>query len=361
VEVLKGSVKPVILAGPRLRRNHRRDGLLALADASKYAVAVLPDAKGMFPESHEGFIGTYWGAVSSPCCCETVEAADIVITIGAVWTDYTTVGYSLLLKRSKVIRLEDNRVTILDGKTFGCINVEDFLEALAKVVPPNDSAVVNYRRMFVPLSLPEQQAPDEPLKTIVLMKHVQDMLTSDMALVAEVGDSWFNSQKLKLPDGCGYELQLRYGSIGWSVGAVLGYALASKTTKRVLALIGDGSFQMTAQEVSTMLRYNANPIILLINNGGYTIEVEIHDGPYNQIKNWNYTALIEAFQNKEGALWTAKVQTEPELKAALQKAQEHHDKLCFIEVLVHRDDCSRELLEWGSRVASANSRPPNPQ
>jgi hypothetical protein len=48
----------------------------------RYAVAVLPDAKGLFPESHEGFVGTYWGAVSSPCCCETVEAADLVITAG---------------------------------------------------------------------------------------------------------------------------------------------------------------------------------------------------------------------------------------------------------------------------------------
>jgi hypothetical protein len=50
---------------------------------------------------------------------------------------------------------------------------QDFLEALAEVVPPNNSAVVNYRRMYVPLSLPAVQAADEPLKTIVLMKHVQ--------------------------------------------------------------------------------------------------------------------------------------------------------------------------------------------
>ena len=37
------------------------------------------------------------------------------------------------------------------------------------------------------------------------------------------------------------------------------------------------------------------------------------------------------------------------------------DRLCFIECFTHRDDCSKELLEWGSRVASANGRPPNPQ
>lgn len=65
--------------------------------------------------------------------------------------------------------------------------------------------------------------------------------------------------------------------------------------------------QVTAQEVSTTLRWGQNSIIFLINNGGYTIEVEIHDGPYNVIKNWNYTALVEAFHNGEGKCYTAKV------------------------------------------------------
>jgi len=64
---------------------------------------------------------------------------------------------------------------------------------------------------------------------------------------------------------------------------------------------------VTAQEVSTMLRWGQNSIIFLINNGGYTIEVEIHDGPYNIIKNWNYTGLVEAFHNGEGKCYTAKV------------------------------------------------------
>jgi len=56
-----------------------------------------------------------------------------------------------------------------------------------------------------------------------------------------------------------------------------------------------------------MLRCGQNTIIFLINNGGYTIEVEIHDGPYNVIKNWNYTGLVEAIHNSEGKCWTAKV------------------------------------------------------
>jgi pyruvate decarboxylase len=70
---------------------------------------------------------------------------------------------------------------------------------------------------------------------------------------------------------------------------------------------GDFASQVTAQDVSTMLRCGQRTIIFLINNGGYTIEVEIHDGPYNVIKNWNYTGLVDAIHNGEGKCWTAKV------------------------------------------------------
>jgi hypothetical protein len=66
------------------------------------------------------------------------------------------------------------------------------------------------------------------------------------------------------------------------------------------ALIGDGSFQLTAQEVAQMIRRKLPVIIFLINNHGYTIEVEIHDGPYNNIKNWDYAGLIQAFNAEDG-------------------------------------------------------------
>ncbi|KAH0859535.1 hypothetical protein HID58_087796 [Brassica napus] len=116
------------------------------------------------------------------------------------------------------------------------------------------------------------------------------------------------------------------------------------------------------RDVSTMIRCGQKTIIFLINNGGYTIEVEIHDGPYNVIKNWNYTAFVEAIHNGEGKCWTAKVRCEDELVKAISTAtNEEKESFCFIEVIVHKDDTSKELLEWGSRVSAANSRPPNPQ
>ncbi|KAH0849549.1 hypothetical protein HID58_096295 [Brassica napus] len=106
-------------------------------------------------------------------------------------------------------------------------------------------------------------------------------------------------------------------------------------------------------------RSDPKSIIFLVNNGGYTIEVEIHDGPYNVIKNWNYTGFVDAIHNGEGKCWTSKVKCEEELVEAITIASESKkDCLCFIEVILHKDDTSKELLEWGSRVSAANSRPP---
>ncbi|CAL0300929.1 unnamed protein product [Lupinus luteus] len=358
---LNKAVKPVIVGGPKLRVAKAQHAFQEFVEASGYPIAAMPSAKGFVTEQHPHFIGTYWGAVSTSFCGEIVESADAYVFVGPIFNDYSSVGYSLLIKKEKAIIVQPNRVTIADGPSFGCVFMADFLTALSKKLKKNTTAVENYRRIFVPQGIPLKLEKDEPIRVNVLFKHIQGLLSEDTAVIAETGDSWFNCLKLRLPENCGYEFQMQYGSIGWAVGATLGYAQAA-TDKRVIACIGDGSFQVTAQDISTMIRCGQKTIIFLINNGGYTIEVEIHDGPYNVIKNWDYTRFVEAIHNGEGKCWTAKVRTEEELTEAIATATgAEKDSLCFIEVFVHKDDTSKELLEWGSRVAAANSRPPNPQ
>nr|GMD23850.1 pyruvate decarboxylase 2-like [Ipomoea batatas] len=358
---LNKAVKPVMVGGPKLRAAKACEAFVELADASGYAIAVMPSGKGLVPEEHHRFIGTYWGAVSTAFCGEIVESADAYLFAGPIFNDYSSVGYSLLLKKEKAIIVHPDRVVIGNGHAFGCVLMKDFFKELAKKIKKNTTAHENYSRIYISQGCPLKSLPTDPLRVNIMFQHIQKMLSADTAVIAETGDSWFNCQKLRLPTGCGYEFQMQYGSIGWSVGATLGYA-QSVPSKRVIACIGDGSFQVTAQDISTMLRCNQKSIIFLINNGGYTIEVEIHDGPYNVIKNWNYTGLVDAISNGESKCWTTKVFTEEDLINAIGKATgEMADCLCFIEVIVHKDDTSKELLEWGSRVASANGRPPNPQ
>jgi pyruvate decarboxylase len=272
-----------------------------------------------------------------------------------MFTDYSTVGFTLPLDKQKLL-VAGPRSVKLPGSTFNEVDLAEFLAALARNVRPNRATLEIFRRSAPP-SPPAARppVPGAKLTTAALMAQIQALLTSESAVVAETGDSWFNGINLRLPAGAAFEIQMRYGSIGWSVGATLGYALAAGRSRRVVALIGDGSFQLTAQEVSTMIRYQARPIIFLINNRGYTIEVEIHDGPYNNIKNWDYAGLIAILNAGEGNGWGCRVETEGELAAAIERAQAH-DGPCLIECPVARDDCSPQLREWGVRVAAFNSR-----
>lgn len=200
---LNKAVKPVLVGGPKMRVSKACEALAELADACGYPVAVMPSAKGLVPEHHSRFIGTYWGAVSTPFCAEIVESADAYLFAGPVFNDYSSVGYSLLLKKEKAIIVQPERVVVGHGPAFGCVLMKDFLHALATRLKKNTAAYENYRRIYVPPGEPLSSEPGEPLRVNVLFKHIQAMLSGDTAVIAETGDSWFNCQKLKLPEGCG--------------------------------------------------------------------------------------------------------------------------------------------------------------
>jgi len=231
--------------------------------------------------------------------------------------------------------------------------LSEFLAGLASKLKSNSTSLDAYLR--IKETVPAAQ-PDKPkelsLSTRRLFHHINESLDGTTTIVAETGDSWFNGMDLHLPDGCKFEIQMQYGSIGWSVGAFLGLATANPK-RRVIGLIGDGSFQMTAQEVSTILRYNYSGVIFLMNNGAYTIEVMIHDGPYNTLQNWNYAAMVEALKG-QSSIQSQVVSTEKELVAALKKSKTFKG-LTFIEVILDRTDCNKALLGWGTAVADYNS------
>ncbi len=352
---LNSAVKPTLVAGVKLRAFAAVESFRKFADSSQYAVAIMPNAKGLFPETHPHYIGCYWGAVSSSGCAEIIESCDAYLFAGPIFNDYTTVGWSALINREKLIEVQPDRVILADQE-YAQVYMDEFLDTLSDRIQPNDSSFKAFQRIYEQPQPPHPLQAAAPLTNRAIREQVQAMLASNSALLVETGDSWFNGQKIILPEGCLYEFQMQYGSIGWSVGALLGYALGLGKQRRVIALIGDGSLQMTAQEISTMIRYQLDPIIFLINNRGYTIEVEIHDGPYNNIKNWDYAGLVQVFNAGEGNGWSCRVQTERELAEAIQQAKAH-DGLALIECIIDRDDCTKELLEWGSRVAAANGRP----
>ena len=97
-------------------------------------------------------------------------------------------------------------------------------------------------------------------------------------MMVETGISWWDGMYTRLPGGARFEIEMQWGSIGWAVPAAFGYSVGLEADRRLVAAIGDGSFQLTAQEVSNMIRHRQEILIFLVNNRGYVIESAIHDG-----------------------------------------------------------------------------------
>jgi indolepyruvate decarboxylase len=349
---LNGARQPVLVAGSRLRAGGAIGAFAALASKCAYGVACMPNAKSFFPETNPQFMGIYWGNASSPGCREVVESSDAYLFAGPIFNDYTTVGFSALIQPARLVEASPEGV-LVEGQVYHGIVLSEFLTGLASKLKSNSTSLDAYLRIKETVPAAQPDAPKElTLSTRRLFHHINESLDGTTTVVAETGDSWFNGMDLHLPDGCKFEIQMQYGSIGWSVGAFLGLA-AANTKRRVIGLIGDGSFQMTAQEVSTILRYNYSGVIFLMNNGAYTIEVMIHDGPYNTLQNWNYAAMVEALKG-QSSIQSQVVSTEKELVAALKKSKTFKG-LTFIEVILDRTDCNKALLGWGTAVADYNS------
>ncbi|MBI4268406.1 pyruvate decarboxylase [Candidatus Uhrbacteria bacterium] len=352
-ELLNSAQRPALVAGIKLRSYGCIDLFADLQKQCRIPTAVMPNAKGLVDETSASFMGVYWGQMSSPGVLEYVSASDCVLFAGPAFTDYTTCGYTIPTIANNTI-VADPRTVSIAGSPFYDVPLPLFLSELAKAMQPMKIAMPkrahNQKRKLLPNA-----------KRFITLKRLYETVRAELldgqsTIVAETGDSWFECLKVPLPSGCRFEIQMQYGSIGWSVGATLGYAIASGKKRRVVTFVGDGSFQMSAQEVSTIIRYGASPIIFLINNRGYQIEERIHGGPYNEIQNWKYAELASVFKGGTGAAWSASVRTEGELLRAIKKAA-RSKALSFVEVHVDPKDNAEELITFGKLASEYNKAP----
>src|SRR5262249_26307798 len=155
----------------------------------------------------------------------------------------------------------------------------------------------------------------------------------------------------RMPNGVAVIGQPLWAAVGYSLPALLGTLLAAPR-RRQLLFIGDGAFQMTAQELSTILRRALTPIIFLVNNNGYTIERLIL-GPgssYNDINPWRYAEAAFFFDTHDQAI-VYRVRTEDELEDALAAAARDPEALMLIELVMSRLDAPGALVNFAQRCA----------
>jgi indolepyruvate decarboxylase len=134
--------------------------------------------------------------------------------------------------------------------------------------------------------------------------------------------------------------------MGFAVPASLGLQLANPRA-RPLVLVGDGAFQMTGMEISSVLRYGLNPIVVVLNNRGFGTERPMQDGPYNDVAPWQYHRVPEVVGGGRGFL----VRTEADLCQALGAAAKYKESFSLLEVLLDPNDHSPALQRLTQRLA----------
>ena len=184
-------MKPVIIAGSKLKHFTDDDLFLRLVLEIGCGVAVTPDAKGLFPEYHEYYMGNYWAGVSSPNVQEIVESSDLVICVGVVFSDFNTVGWTALIPTEKTIHI-DCYSTNLFGRHYPNTNLIDVLPAI-RVTTKKTSSLVNFHRYSAQSGSQRTNdiiPTDESLTMSFIEGSLQNELTSKSSVVVETGDSW---------------------------------------------------------------------------------------------------------------------------------------------------------------------------
>jgi len=350
--LLEKAKKPVILADFELDRHGLQKPLRSLLKKTGYPFATLMLGKTIVEESHPQYLGLYAGNRSRSEVRKRVEGADAILALGVKITDFNSGGFSLKIRPEKSVLANIDAVAIRHH-VYENVNLGDFIDGLARRLRRRSASSLGFRKAYDGPDRRRALAYDPKRKHAITVSRLFDRmgtyLNKDCIMVVETGSALFAGAELVMPEGSRFMSQTFYGSIGYTVGATLGMAVGAPK-KRVVLFVGDGSFQLTAQEVSTMIRYGLDPIIFLINNDGYLVERDIGDGSFNDLQRWNYAELPGAF----GGGWGVVVSTEEELERALEKAWQNRGRVSFIEVIDDKWDSPKSMIKAGAAMAKTN-------
>ncbi|MGO3642335.1 MAG: thiamine pyrophosphate-dependent enzyme, partial [Psychrobacter sp.] len=326
-----------LMADLMVHRLGLQNQLKALIADTDIPYTTLSWGKTLLDEHSERWAGTYAGVASRPVVKDAVENCECLIKIGVQYTDTTTAGFSQDINEKVVVDLHYERASI-SGRNFAPIALKDALQVLHEVMTSGiDIVPKQFCREVKPHE--QQGKDDEPIRQDDLWHIIADCLDDNNLVFSEQGTAYFGISDVRLPQGVTSYGQPMWGSIGYTLPASLGAAIASPDKRSVL-LVGDGSALLTIQEIAVMIQEQINPVIVLINNDGYTVERAIHGEhqSYNDIPKCNWQLIPQAFGATDENSLIIKVETAGELKSALEKAAIVTDKLVMIEVIADKHD-----------------------
>ncbi|HCB4362398.1 TPA: alpha-keto acid decarboxylase family protein [Salmonella enterica] len=310
------------------------------------AHATLLMGKGLFDEQHPNFVGTYSAGASSKEVRQAIEDADRVICVGTRFVDTLTAGFTQQLPAERTLEIQPYASRI--GETWFNLPMAQAVSTLRELCLECAFAPPPTRSAGQPVRIDKGELTQESF-----WQTLQQYLKPGDIILVDQGTAAFGAAALSLPDGAEVVVQPLWGSIGYSLPAAFG-AQTACPDRRVILIIGDGAAQLTIQEMGSMLRDGQAPVILLLNNDGYTVERAIHGAAqrYNDIASWNWTQIPSALNAAQQAeCW--RVTQAIQLAEVLERLA-RPQRLSFIEVMLPKADLP-ELLRTVTRALEARN------
>lgn len=320
LQALYTAKNPCILADTLAVRHRGADLVKELVDKTKIWSYATLLSKGVIDETNPNYVGIYNGEISLAEVTDAVHASDLVLNIGPLFTDSNTGGFTRGIKDENAIILHPLYYSFKTAeKTTGV----HFLPILKKLVDRIDPSKLGPKVPKPQTTFIHDPPSPADISMAKLISLVSDYIQPGDVVIAEVGCVQFASPDLKFKTNNQIITQVFYSSIGHALPASVGAAIAQRELNpanpgRVVLLEGDGSSQMTIQEIGTMVRYNLDISVFLLNNEGYSVERAIWgpDQGYNDIcPNWKWTELLSTFGGTEGKnVFSKKVETFKQLQ-----------------------------------------------
>jgi indolepyruvate decarboxylase len=343
VAMLRKARHPVILADVEVHRFGLQDDLLGLAESAGLPIATTILGKSVISEAHPQFVGIYEGAMGREEVTSFVEESDCLLMLGCFLSDINLGIFTANLDPALCINATSEDIQIRHHH-YQEVRLDDFIRGL------RDAGL----RLSSSVPLPEKPVrepfePDEeaPVTSARLFARLDQMLDDSTVVIADIGDALFGSTDLTMSRRTEYLSPAYYASMGFSVPAAVGAQFASRQS-RPLVVVGDGAFQMTGMELSTVVRHELNPIVVVMNNKGYTTERFLLDGTFNDIQDWAYHKLPEVLGSGLGL----EVRTEGELDRALKRAVENTGSFTLLNVHLDPLDRSPALDRLAKKLVS---------
>jgi TPP-dependent 2-oxoacid decarboxylase len=346
-EMINSSKQPVIIAGVEIHRFGLQDKLLQLTAKTNIPVAATVLSKSVISEDHPSYIGVYEGAMGHQSVRQCVESSDCLILMGALMTDINFGISPTPVEPSKSIYVTSEKLSI-KHHNFENVLLQDFINGLI------DAPLVRRRRRREPTSVIELNSNKDRMRYYTqnfssvigqkitvkrLFERLNLSITGNVIVIADVGDSLFGALDLTIHGQTDFLSPAYYLSMGFAVPAAIGAQLANPRL-RPIVIVGDGAFQMTGMEISTISRFALNPIIVVLNNNGYGTERPMLDGPFNDVLPWNYYRIPEMISHGKGFM----IETEDQLEEALFAAENiHSQEPCILDVRLDTHDGSPAL------------------